>query len=133
MKRIHVFAVLLTLSVFALAFVSTASATAFGPYLETSRQGKIITWHFDTYDTTNGAFSGLTVDGKTIVAKWWDAQSTLHIVFPYEIVLTETYVELHFYKQNLPKSAVGNSVTGGLTTGDTFLASGPGWSFGTIH
>ena len=133
MKRIHALAVI-TLSLLAFAFIATVAATAYGPYLSTSRKGKILTWHFDTSDTTNGAFSGLDIDTTTVVAKWWDNQANIYTVVPYKTVVTETYVELYFYKQDLPKSAAGNSVAGTLLNGvDTFLASGPGWTFGSIH
>jgi hypothetical protein len=90
-------------------------------------------WHFDTYDTTNGPFSGLDTIPGSIVVNCWDSKGTVYTVTTYDIVFAANYVELYFKNQNLPKSAVGNSVGGSLTTGDTFLASGPGWSFGNVR
>ena len=134
MKSRHILAALLTLSMVALASIGSVAATDYFPTLMNNMKGKKNTiWYFETYDITNGPFSGLTVNAATIVATWWDDQGVIYTVTPYEIVLAEDYVELYFYKKDLPKSAVGNSVTGLLTTGGTFLASGPGWVWSNVH
>jgi len=134
MKSRHILATFLTVSIVALASIATVAATGYGPTLMNNMKGKKnTTWYFETYDTTNGHFSGLTVNAATIVATWWDDKGNIYTVTPYKIVLAENYVELYFYKKDLPKSASGNSVAGSLTTGDTFLASGPGWAWSNVH
>jgi hypothetical protein len=138
MKTTYVLAALLALSMVAFAFVAPVAAQepiAFGPTLMTTRKGRILTWYFETSDTTHGSFSGLNIIPESIVATCWDSQGIVYTVTPYayNIVLAENYVELYFYKQNLPKGAIGNKVTGSLTTGDTFLASGPGWAWSNVR
>lgn len=135
MKRMHALMGLVALSMVALAFVATVAATEFGPTIINSTQnGKMkYIWHFDTYDTTNGPFSGLNVIPGSIVAKCWDSKGIVYAVTPYDIVFAANYVELYFKNQDLPKSAIGNSVAGSLTTGDTFFASGPGWTWSNVR
>jgi hypothetical protein len=136
MKTIYVLAGLLALSMVALTFVAPVAATGYSLAMINTRHGRNYTWYIDTTsDGSNGPFSGFLVDTNTIVAKCWGADAIEREVFPDNIVLAENYVELHFKNQDLPKTAIGSRVTGSLTTttGDTFTASGPGWTFGSIH
>jgi hypothetical protein len=138
MKTTYVLAGLLALSMVAFAFVAPVAAQepiAFGPTIINSTQkGKMkFIWHFDTYDTTNGPFSGLDIIPGSIVATCWDSKGTVYTVTSYDIVFEANYVELYIKNQDLPKNAVGNSVAGSLANGDTFLASGPGWQWFNTH
>jgi len=132
MKKMYVLAALLALSIVALTFVAPVVAMEFIPPMFTSIQnGKIrYIWHIET----SGLFSGLDVNQSTIVATWWDNEATPYTATPYDIVFAEGYIELSFKNQDLPKSAVGNRVTGSLNNGvDTFVASGPGWVWSNVH
>jgi len=136
MKTMPVLLVLLAVSMVAFAFVSTVAATDFSLAMVNSTQnGKIrYIWYFETYDQAQGlGFSGLDIIPGSIVAKCWDSNGVIYTVTPYDIVFAETSVELSFKNQDLPKSAIGNSVAGSLTTGDTFFASGPGWVWSNVH
>jgi len=78
-----------------------------------------------------GAFNGMKVIKSSIVAYCWDNVGNYYYLDPVAIVTTKNWVMLVFSHRALPNVEIaGSTVTGELTNGDTFLASGPGWTYG---
>jgi hypothetical protein len=92
----------------------------------------IVVWYFQTTDPYLGPFDGRTIIRSSVVASA-DVGGVYTPVKPLLIITTENYVFLFFWNATLPKTAEGGAVTGALTTGETFDASGPGWTWGGVH
>jgi len=128
MKSKCVLAGFLALTIVAFACVASVSAQYdYTPYL-TSTPGGVI-WTFKT----NGEFSGREIIKSSVVATYWivnpDKSLSIYNPIPRQITLTDKLVTLVFDLADLPAHADGNSVSGTLTDGKTFLASGPGFAF----
>jgi hypothetical protein len=108
-------------------FPSFANAGTYNyyPYGKVSGNGNV--WQFNTIDQYNGAtFSGNDV--VLIEATYWDS-SGIHILVPKNIVLNDNKVQLVFNPQDLPNGALGTSIIGQLSTGETFQVTGPGFTY----
>jgi hypothetical protein len=138
MKTMPILAGLIILSVMSLALVATVAATSYTVVLDITFNGNgakgISDWHIDTTtDGWNGPFSGSNVVTSTIVATYYDVKLVAHTVVPYSIVLAENSIDLYFTGKDLPSKATAANVVGSLTNGDTFFASGPGWTWNRVH
>ena len=88
----------------------------------------IVTWWFQCTDQWGlGSFDGRTIIRSSIVCM---ADNT--VVKPLLIVITKDYVFIFFWNESLPTSASATYVFGSLTTGDSFDATGPGWTYGHV-
>jgi hypothetical protein len=130
MKKRYILGGTLVLLGVMLASVGLAAAlTEYYPALEIKYNGMV--WYFKTYDDTNGAFNGLKIIKSSIVAYCWDNDGNFYYLHPAAIVKTKNWVMLIFCPKSLPKVEIaGSTVTGELTNGDTFVASGPGFTWG---
>ncbi|MGA3192838.1 MAG: hypothetical protein ABSD73_10065 [Candidatus Bathyarchaeia archaeon] len=130
---------LLAISVIALGTASFAGAQLAdyypGPVNYTITKW-IVIWYFKTVDQYGGgSFDGRTVIKSTVTAYALDATGNYKPVKPLCILTTKDYVMLIFLPSALPAHNTDGSsaVTGTLTNGQTFDATGPGWSLITIH
>jgi hypothetical protein len=138
MNNKRVLAGLLALSVIALGAVSFAGAQLAnyypGPVNYTITKW-IVIWYFKTVDPYAGSFDGRTVIRSTVTAYAVDANGIYQPVTPLCILTTKDYVILIFLPSALPAHNTDGSsaVTGTLTSGETFDATGPGWTFGNVR
>ena len=131
MKRAYILAGVLVLS--AVIFASIGAAAAQPVHfadLEITSRG--VVWHFNTQEAIE-PFSGNDVVKNSVVATTWDEDGVETTVEPHLILTIEKSVILVFLPKGLPDGAAGTKVTGTLTNGDEFLATGPGFAFGGIH
>ena len=135
MKRRYILAATLVLLAMMLASIGLAIAqTEFYPALEVPTKLKGMVWYFKTYDDVSGSFNGKDVIKSSIVAYAWDNDGNYHYLQPVVILKTQNYVFLFFCPRNLPTVDIaGTTVTGELTNGDSFIASGPGFAWGGIR
>ena len=100
------------------------------PTLEIKQNGMI--WYFQTMDDSSGAFNGMKVIKHTVEAYYFDADGNgPYTLDPVAIVTTKNWVMLVFNPRSLPTGeASASGVTGDLTNGDNFIASGPGFTWG---
>jgi hypothetical protein len=108
---------------------SSAMATDYFPLLNVSNQN--VVWTVDPMKF----FSPKDVDVSTIVVHYWlagDPDTPLTLV-PYKISIADSQIKLWFNAEDMPQSAIKNTVEGTLTTGETFVATGAGWTWTNIH
>jgi hypothetical protein len=110
-----------------------AAQTEYYPTLEIKLNGMI--WYFKTYDDTSGAFNGMKIIKSSIVAYYYDMDGLgPYTIKPVAIVTTKNWVMLVFCPKSLPTFKVSTTgVTGDLTNGDNFIASGGGFAWGGIR
>ena len=111
------------------SFPSARAAATYYPILKVSNRN--VLWTVDTMKL----FSGKDVNPITIVVHYWitGTESVPYTLNPYKVSLTNGEVKLWFNATDMPPTAVKNTVEGSLTTGETFLATGPGWSLIGVH
>jgi len=123
-SKLVIAALILTAAVMLTSF-SSAMAATYSPILTSSNQN--VVWQFDTMKL----FSGKDVVLSTIVVYYYlTGDTTAYPLSPYKISVTDSQVKLWFNAADMPQSAVKNTVEGSLTTGETFVATGPGWAMG---
>jgi len=108
------------------SFPSAMADATYYPILAVSNQN--VVWTVDTMKL----FSGKDVNPTTIVVHYWitGTESVPYTLYPYKVSLADSQFKLWFNAADMPSTAVKNTVEGSLTTGETFLATGPGWAFG---
>jgi hypothetical protein len=117
---------LIAFSVIALAFVGNASAQVFNPITFTISKN-LTTWQVGT----DNLFSGKDVIASSVAAYYIDDAGNQVPLQIKHVVLTPTEIKVQFDAKDLPAagSAVSTVVTGALKSGDTFLATGPGFTW----
>jgi hypothetical protein len=98
-------------------------------YVPLNVSNQDVVWQVDTMKL----FSGKDVYVNTIVVHYWitGSEETPFTLYPYKITQGDGQVKLWFNSVDMPVSAAKNTVEGSLSTGETFLATGPGWVMGT--
>ncbi|MCJ7634235.1 hypothetical protein MUP77_17830 [Candidatus Bathyarchaeota archaeon] len=137
MKKICGIIALAILSIAVLVCIAPAAAYDIFPEDPTiSANGNV--WQFDTR-TSVPDFSGNDVVATTIVATYFTqtggSGSDPVVVVPKNIVLNDNKVQLVFDPEDLPvlppdTIVLSTQITGTLTDGRTFIATGPGFAFG---
>jgi hypothetical protein len=127
--------VLLIITFASVGFVAAMDAT-FYPALTIAHKGRV--WTVDTTDGAGGLmFSGKDVKVKSIIATYYlDTAPEVPItIVPKDIDVCKNHITLTFAAKDLPRSGtvLASNVQGTLKNGDTFLASGPGWTWGNIR
>jgi len=141
MKYKHIVTGLIALSLVAVAFVATVSATEiFYPpnTIFEKTKGKYFTWTIiTTGDPLSGfpGFSGLDLKEETVWLHFYDTKGN-----PFEIQVgasnidtTADTIVIHLTANDVPNHGGAYHIVGDLTTGDSFYASGPGWGWANIH
>lgn len=136
MKKMCGIIALAILSIAVLGCIASAAAYEIYPEDPTiSKNGNV--WQFDTR-TSVSDFSGNDVVASSIVATYFTQTggvgSDPHIIVPKNIVLNDNKVELVFDPTDLPvlpadTVVLSTQITGTLTDGRTFIATGPGFTF----
>lgn len=141
MKKICITTVLAILSIMALAyFASPTKALVYTYYPKPNVSSNGNNWSFKTVDQTSGvSFSGNKIIATSIVASYWNVDPITGGLIdqgsptPKNLVINDNQVNLVFDGSNLPAHIQFVSITGELTDGTTFDATGPGWAFGNVH
>ena len=126
MKSKIVLAGIIVMAAVMIASLSSVMAADYSVVLTVSNQD--VVWQFDTMKL----FSGKEVKLDTIVVEYWitGQEASPSKLTPYKISQADSQIKLWFNAADLPASAVKNVVRGELTTGETFVATGPGWTWG---
>lgn len=138
MKRMHVLLGLLALSTAVLVSIATAQETyTYYPTLWIQSKQNNAMWGFDTVGV-DWSFSGKDV--STILARYMiytgDPNSPVeewHTIEPKIVHHRVSSVNLVFARADLPPYANLTQVIGTLTSGETFLAAGPGFTWSNVH
>jgi hypothetical protein len=135
MKSRYVLAGTLVLLTMMLTLIGSAAAQIeFYPAIQVPPKLKGTVWYFKTYDDSSGAFDGRDVIRSSVVAYCYDNDGNYYYLKPVLILKTQNYVFLFFCPKDLPTVDIaGTTVEGKLTNGDTFYASGPGFTWSNFH
>jgi hypothetical protein len=129
-SKLVIAALILTAAVMLVSFSSAMAADTYNYYPNLTVSNQNVVWTVDPMKF----FSGKDVDPNTIVVHYWitGAEPTPYTLVPYKVSVADSQVKLWFNAADLPPNAVKNTVEGKLTTGETFLATGPGWTHGNV-
>jgi len=125
-SKLVIAALILIAAPMLVSFPSAMAEFTYYPILTVSNQN--VVWTVDTMKL----FSGKDVRLNTIVVHYWitGTEPDPSTLCPYKVSVADSQVKLWFNAADMPPTAVKNTVEGSLTTGETFLATGPGWAFG---
>jgi len=130
MKNKVVIGSLILITAVMLASFSSVMATTFAPTILVSNQAT--TWTIPT----DKMFDAKDVLITTIEVEYWvleeDGSLSVYSLYPHKISIGRWQIKLFFdpYAETnpFPEYSDGSVVTGLLSTGDDFVASGPGWT-----
>ena len=137
MKRLYVLTGVLLAALMLTSIGVAAAQELIFPTLTIPEKANGLIWVIDTRDVTD--FSGFDVKLRTVVCSVQGAvDGVSYDVKPLLIIPLKDYVIIVFLPRAFPQLPldenglmyVESDVTGELRNGDTFLASGPGFTYG---
>lgn len=135
MKYKYIVLALIAASLIAVALISTVAATELTAYMgKPTKQGNEFTFTVYT-QVFSQKFNGHDVDPASLVLTAYSTNGkvivsspNLNHVFPYDdkivFVMESSEVPIH---------ATAATITGSLTSGETFMATGLGWTWGNVR
>jgi hypothetical protein len=134
-KLCAIAAVLLIVAMLASISVTAAEAQNYDMYLVIPEQHKGRVWSMPMDTNFDGVpdFNSKDIVKDSIVGYWFDEITGLDgYIYPTAVVTHVNSVEFHFNPNDLPAGgATLTFVMGSLKNGDTFVATGPGFTY--IH
>jgi hypothetical protein len=119
-----------TVLLLASMFVSLgiAAATVIRPDLQIKANG--VLWYVPTDINLDGIpdFNAKLLIENTVVATVYTETGPI-VVTPINILMKDNYIMLVFQPKSLPDASVTTLVTGDLVGGDSFYATGPGYTY----
>ncbi len=137
MKKLSLSVGLVTLTISMIALVGLAplsqAAVIFTADPVVSNSGN--NWSLKTIDLFTTSPFGGKIDPNSIQAWCWDNANPNVLVYPTikNLVINNNQINLVFDSSTLPQHVDNVAISGTLQNGDTFLASGPGWTWGNIR
>jgi hypothetical protein len=128
--------VMLLISMFVSIGIAAASNITYNANLQIKGNG--VVWVIPTDTSQPNAFDGKLLIKDSIVAKVYldaDGNNVIDnvdgtVIVPNQIVTTEKFIMLVFNPQILPDAtALKTTVTGAIQGGDSFIATGPGFTY----
>jgi hypothetical protein len=147
MKYKHLILTILAISLMAMTLVSTATADVYSAYMSAIKSGKDFVFTIDTSSaSTPGGGStiinfGALVDTSSLSITVTDSKGMAKVI-PVDWTKVSvnpdgSSIVVELVKQDgIPSHALAVNAQGALTgdhADDTFLAAGPGWTWGNTH